>query len=182
MLNSADLSRSSGIPHTSLRRYLALFEAMFLIQLVPAWTGNAGRRLAKMPKVMFLDPGLAAHLAAVDRARLAVSPALLGPLLENFAFAELAKQASWRAPAVRFSHFRTHAGEEVDLVLESARRLVGIEVKATATPTGDMFRGLRALADAAGDRFHRGVLLYRGTTVLPFGEKLHAVPITSLWA
>lgn len=182
LLNTSDLSRGTGIALTSLRRYVTLLEAMLLVRLVPAWTGNPARRLAKAPKVMFVDSGLAAHLADVDAARLAASPTQLGPLLENFVFAELAKQASWHPRAVHFSHFRTHAGEEVDLVLESSRRVIGVEIKATATPAGEMFRGLRALAEAAGDRFARGVLLYRGTSVLPFGDKLHAVPLAALWS
>lgn len=182
LLNTTDLSRGTGIALTSLRRYLTLLEAMFLVRLVPAWTGNPVRRLAKAPKVMFVDSGLAAHLADLDAARLTASPTQFGPLLENFVFTELAKQASWHSRAVHLSHFRTHAGEEVDVVLETGRGVVGVEVKATATPTGEMFRGLRALAEAAGDRFLRGVLLYRGTSVLPFGEHLHAVPLAALWA
>ncbi len=182
LLNTTDLSRGTGIALTSLRRYLGLLEAMFLVRLIPAWTGNPARRLAKAPKVMFVDSGLAAHLAEVDAATMATSPTRFGPLLENFVFTELAKQASWHPRPVHLSHFRTHAGEEVDLVLECGGRVIGVEVKATATPTGDMFRGLRALAETADERFVRGILLYRGTTVLPFGKHLHAVPLGALWS
>ena len=72
---------------------------------------------------------------------------------------------------------------EVDLVLEnSAGQVVGIEVKASATVKSDDFRGLRALADMAGDRFVRGMVLYTGPETLPFGQDLFAVPVPALWS
>jgi hypothetical protein len=71
----------------------------------------------------------------------------------------------------------------VDLVLEGpGGRLVGIEVKASATVSPDDLRGLRALEADRPRRFHRGLILYRGRTVVPFGPRLHAVPIPALWS
>jgi hypothetical protein len=59
--------------------------------------------------------------------------------------------------------------------------IVGIEVKAARTVgTGD-FAGLRLLSDSARDRFHRGLLLYAGSDVIAFGERMHAVPVSALW-
>ncbi len=68
------------------------------------------------------------------------------------------------------------------MVLEdTAGRVVGVEVKASATVGARDFRGLRALAEASGGRFRRGVVLYTGRTAVPFGENLHALPVSSLW-
>ena len=80
-------------------------------------------------------------------------------------------------------HFRDHRGNEVDFVLESrgGRQIVGIEVKSKATLGADDFRGLRVLAEAAGDQFHRGVVLYTGVEALPFGKQMYALPVTALW-
>jgi hypothetical protein len=79
-------------------------------------------------------------------------------------------------------HFRTHAGEEVDLVLETPDgRVAGIEVKASATVGAADFKRLRTLADAAGKRFVRGVVLHAGREVVPFGPQLQAVPLSALW-
>jgi hypothetical protein len=58
---------------------------------------------------------------------------------------------------------------------------VGIEVKAAASLSGQDARGLVALRDAVGDRFHRGVLLYGGTEPVSIGRRLHAMPIDALW-
>ena len=80
-------------------------------------------------------------------------------------------------------HFRTTSGQEVDLVLEDASgQLVGIEVKAGATVERHDFRGLETMAAAVGKRFVRGVVLYTGNVAVPFGERLHALPIHCLWA
>ena len=79
-------------------------------------------------------------------------------------------------------HYRTSDGSEVDVVLERASGdIVGVEVKAAASVGANDFKGLRQLAEMAKARFHRGVVLYTGTEVVPFGAKLHAVPIDALW-
>ena len=79
-------------------------------------------------------------------------------------------------------HFRSHAGEEVDLVLEQrSGTIAGIEVKSAATVTAADFKGLRSLADATGARFHRGLVFYTGREIVPFGPRLFAVPVEALW-
>lgn len=182
LLNNSELSRSSTIPLTTLKRYLALFETSFLIQLLPAWSGNLGKRLVKAPKLMLSDTGLLAHLLGVDRQVLETDRALAGSLLENFVAMELYKQATWSEVQPQLFHFRTQTGQEVDIVLEDASsRIVGIEVKASATVSARDFKGLRVLADAVGQRFVRGIVLYTGTEVIPFGPQLQAVPLSVLW-
>lgn len=90
--------------------------------------------------------------------------------------------SAWSATQPSIFHFRTQTGQEVDVVLEDAAgRVVGVEVKASATVGARDFRGLHALAEASGDRFRRGVVLYTGRTPVPFGENLHALPVSSLW-
>jgi hypothetical protein len=70
----------------------------------------------------------------------------------------------------------------VDIVLEDrAGRLVGIELKASATLGGSDFRGLQAMAHAVGKRWVRGVVLYTGTEVIPFASNLHGLPLSHLW-
>ena len=72
---------------------------------------------------------------------------------------------------------------EVDLVLErGAGMIAGVEVKASGTVTTSDFRGLRKLAGAAGTRFAGGVVLYDGEISASFGHRLHAVPVSRLWA
>ena len=177
LLNFAELSRSTGIPQSTLKRYMALLETTFILQLLPPWSGNLGKRLVKAPKVLLNDSGLLAHLLGSGS-----SPEQVGLLLENFVIMELHKQATWSTQRVQLFHFRTQTGREVDIVLEDAGgRIVGIEIKAAATVRTDDFKGLRTLADELGDRFHRGVLLYTGVDCIPFGSRLHALPVNALW-
>jgi hypothetical protein len=183
LLNFAELSRAAAIPQTTLTRYFALLETTFLVQLIPAWSTNLGKRLVKAPKAYIPDTGLAAYLLGLDEARLAAEPHLRGSLLETFVAAELAKQASWSRRRPRLYHFRQPTGPKVDLVLEDpSGQLAGIEVKASATVTGQDFKGLRALAAIAGPRFRHGIVLYTGESAVPFGPHLHALPIATLWA
>ena len=182
LLNGADLSRATGIARATLDRYLALFTKVFALQLVPAWSGDVGRRLIKSPKLLITDPGVAAHLAGVDAKRLLDDPDRLGTLTETFVGAEILRCLSWQAERYELMHFRDGDGNEVDWVIEDAQgRLVGVEVKASATPNSRDFKGLRAFAATVGDRFHRGVVLHTGTTAAPMGERMWALPLDALW-
>ncbi len=95
---------------------------------------------------------------------------MTGAVLETFVGLELIKQLAWNPNAPRLFHYRTHAQQEVDYVLEDrAGRLIGIEVKKNASPTSSDFRGLRHLAEQTGQTFVRGILLYTGTESVTLG-------------
>lgn len=182
LLNLADLSRDAGLPHTTLTRYLALLETVFLVHRLPAWSPNLGKRLVKSAKLHLVDTGLACHLLATDAERLAADRSLLGRILETFVVGELRKQLSWADPRTALHHFRTAAGSEVDVVLERPDGSVaGVEVKARATVSSDDFAALRGLRDQLGKKFIAGVVLYIGDQLLPSGDKLWLVPLPALW-
>jgi hypothetical protein len=70
----------------------------------------------------------------------------------------------------------------VDLVLEDARgRVVGIEVKASGSVTASDLGGLRTLAEAAGQAWVQGIVLYLGSSTVSFGHGFTACPVHSLW-
>ena len=183
LLNFADLSRSLALPQTTLKRYFALLEATFLVQLLRPWSGNLGQRVIQTPKVYLNDTGLLAHLLGLTMERLTVDAGLAGGALENFVLMELRKHCAWSETQPQIYFWRTVSGQEVDLVLEdSAGHLVGVEVKARATLGGGDVRGLQAMANAVGKRWVRGVVLYTGTEVIPFAGNLHGLPLSLLWA
>ena len=96
---------------------------------------------------------------------------------------ELRRHLRWADTAATAWHFRRAVGQEVDLVLETPdQRIVGAEVKASASITQGDFSGLRELASAAGKDFVRGVVFYTGEQLMPFDEHLWAVPLGVLWA
>ncbi|HXG68207.1 MAG TPA: ATP-binding protein [Blastocatellia bacterium] len=182
LLNFADISRSLGIPQTTLKRYMALLETTFLIQQIPAWFANLGKRLTKSPKLVISDTGLLSYLSGLSMQRLEEFPDLLGGLLENFVAMELRKQLAWSERQPQLFHFRSQTGQEVDLALEdNTGQVVGIEVKASASIHPGDLSGLKALANLLGERFRRGVVLYLGRQIVPFQENIHALPISALW-
>ncbi len=183
LLNFADLSRTMALPQTTLKRYFALLEGTFLTQLLRPWARNLGKRVIQTPKVYLNDSGLLTYSlgAAVDR--LKAEGTLVGAVLENFVMMELRKQCTWSTARPEIFFWRTTSGVEVDFVLEDrAGKVVGVEVKASATLGSHDARGLRELADAVGKNWLRGVILYAGSEVIPFASNLHGIPTTSLWA
>ena len=106
-----------------------------------------------------------------------------GALLESFVFSEVLKLMTASDLRLTPHHFRDRDMREVDIVLERDDGMIAaIEVKASATVKASDFSGLRALAEACGDRFAFGAVLYDSTDVVPFGDRLAAAPLSCLWA
>ncbi|NUP99068.1 MAG: ATP-binding protein [Armatimonadetes bacterium] len=180
LLNRSALASDVGLEGRTLGRYLALLEMTFVVSELPAWHRNVTKRLMKAPKLVLNDTGLMGHLLQIrgpDDAERDV-----GALLETLVASELRKQAGWATTPIDLYHFRTYQGREVDLVLQRGNReLVGLEVKSSSKVTGDDFKGLRELAELAGDDFVAGIVLHTGSTAGPFGDRLWAIPIGNLW-
>ncbi len=182
LVSFAELSRDAGLAQTTLKRYLALLETSFLVQRLPPWSANLGKRLIKTPKLYLGDTGLAAYLLGWGESPRPEADRDAGRLLENFVLTELTKALSWSRVQPRLYHFRAASGSEVDFLLEDrAGRCVAIEVKAGAGLGEKDFSGLRALRDALGERFRRGLVLYTGSEIVPFGRELFALPVHRLW-
>ena len=181
LLNVADVSRTAGIAQTTLKRYLNLLQTVFLFEELPAWSSNVERRFMKMPKAFLSDSALCAHLLSLTAQRLKDEPHWMGGLIENFVVSELKKQLAWNKERAEMFHWRTHAQEEVDVVLEAGGRIVGVEIKSAVSVSSGDFSGLKALQAHTKGRFFRGVVLYCGEEMVPFGENLAALPISSLW-
>ena len=181
LLNFSGAGSAIGLSHVTTARYTRVLEELFLIRILPAWHHNRLKRLVKTPKLHFMDSGLLAALRDLTPEQITANRTSFGPVLETFVVSEILKQASWSEPLQLF-HYRDKEGDEVDLILLSERgQLAGIEVKASATVQAADFDGLRKFAAAAKQQFRAGVVLYDGEKVIPFGEKLFAVPIAALW-
>jgi uncharacterized protein len=182
LLVSATLATESGIPRTTLNRYLELLTAVFLIKQIPAWSTGQTQRATGTPKLAFIDTGIAAHLIGQDAARLSEPDGAAGPMIETFVLMELARQLTWSAERARLYHYRTKDRVEVDAILETPDgRVIAIEVKAGATVRSEDLTGLRHLTDRLGPRLVAGYVLYTGQQTLPFGDRLRALPIDALW-
>lgn len=182
LLSIPGLGNELGLGATTVKKYVALLEEVYLIKRIPAWSRNVSRRATTAAKLVFVDSGIAAHQLGADARSLLRPTGQFGPLLEGFVLSELARQLTWADEDVELFHYRTRDQVEVDAVLENRRgEVVAIEVKAASTVGPHDFRGLHHLADRLGDDFVAGIVLHTGQQTLPFGPRMLAMPISALW-
>jgi predicted AAA+ superfamily ATPase len=156
---------------------------VFLTATVPAWSTNFSAKAAKTAKMFLTDSGLAAFVLRVDQEALRrPGSSALGGLVETFAFTELTKLRSTTAEPFKIHYFRDRNGREIDFVLERYDgRVVGIEVKASASPSSKDASHLRWLRDSLGDRFVAGVVLHLGDRSVSLGDGIQMLPLSALW-
>ena len=182
LVNYSQFGGSINVSHKTGQRYVALLEQVFLVATLQPWYTNALKRIAKTPKLHFLDSGLLATTRGLSFDRVKANRGEFGALLESFVFSEVLKLMTGSDLRLTPYHFRDQQMHEVDIVLErDDGMIVGIEVKAAATVKSGDFAGLRTLAEACKDRFAFGVVLYDSADLVPFGDKLAAAPLSSLW-
>lgn len=182
LVNYSQLGAGINVSHKTGQRYVGLLEQVFLIATVQPWFTNALKRIVKTPKLHFLDSGLLASARGLTFDRVKTDRGAFGGPLESFVFSEVLKLMTASDLRLTPYHFRDRDMREVDIVLErDDGKIAAIEVKASATVKAGDFAGLRALAEACGDRFAFGAVLYDNTDVVPFGDRLVAAPLSNLW-
>lgn len=180
LLNVAELASPLSISRPTIKHYVSLLEAIFLVDILPPWHKNLAQRLIKTPRLFCTDTGIACASLRQNTTSLRSMPELYGRMVETYVVQELKRMSSWMDEAIEISYYRDKDGFEVDAILESQGRLVGIEVKSSSTVTTSDFRGLRKLKSLAGSEFHRGIVLYDGAQALSFGDSMYAIPIGAL--
>ncbi|HYF98000.1 MAG TPA: DUF4143 domain-containing protein, partial [Coxiellaceae bacterium] len=163
----------------TVKRYEELLEISFQTISLAPWYRNNLKRLIKTPKIYAKDPGLMSFMHRLRDTDEIIHSGCFGALLETFLFAELRKQTCM-IPGVNHSFYRTHAGKEVDFVLEYGAKLVGIELKAAASVSVKDFSGLKDLEEANKGRLDFGMVLYQGDEIVYFAENLAAIPLKYL--
>ena len=182
LVNFAQAGGRIGLDDKTARKYVTIFEQLFIVRRVEPWLRNRLKRMVKTPKLHFFDSGLLAAALGATVLRIAKDRAQFGPLLEAFVHSEILKQSEWLDEACAIHYFRDKDQDEVDFVVENPEGgIIGIEVKAAATAGAADFKGLRKLADACGKEFRLGVVLHDGEQVIPFGERMFAAPVSCLW-
>lgn len=171
-LNLSKLGGSLGIDGKTARHYLDLLEGLYLLRTLPAWSRNAGKRLVKAPKVYWRDTGLLHALAGLPDIEKVLGHPLCGHSWEGYCLEQI---LSLLPPGTRFSHYRTHAGAEVDLVLEApSGEITAIEIKRTLTPklTPGFMESMSTLGAI------RGIFLMPGGAAFPLSESVSAQPLS----
>jgi len=182
LLRYSSIADALEINQKTVKSYIGVLEAIFLVQTLPAWRPSFLSRVVHAPKVYITDSGLLTHLLGADEQRIASDDRVTGIALETFVATEVMKHSGWSEVDPRIYHFRDAWGGEVDLVLEDrAGRVVAIEAKARATLSQRDASALVKLRDSLGEKFIAGVVIHSGEQTLPLGERLWAVPVSGLW-
>lgn len=131
--NGAELSRAFGVSHTAVRRYLDVMESTFILRCLKPWAANIKKRQVKSPKVLFRDSGLLHTMLGIkSREELDRHPKV-GASWEGYIIENVLQVLQVED---RHSYFwATHAGAEIDLLIQQGDRLKGFEVKRTSTPS-----------------------------------------------
>lgn len=182
MCNYTQLGGRVGLDSKTASRYIGVLEQMYLLKRVEVWSPNHLNRVVKSPKLQFIDSGLLASLLNLTPEAIRRDRSRFGNLLETFVFGEILKHATTAESEYRVMYYRDADKFEVDVVIENPQgELVGVEIKAAATVKGSDLRGLKKLSGLAGSQFKMGLLLYDGTEVMPLGDGLWALPLSTLW-
>lgn len=182
LLNLTDIARDVGVSVDTARRWVGVLETTFVAERRTPFFRNLRTLLVKSPKLMLCDSGLAASLLGVDAWPAASDLRPIGPLFETWVHAQLTAHAELCAAATELHFFRTHGQLEVDFLLARGRRLVGVEVKHSATVRPGDAKGIEGLAALLPREFRFGVVLYLGRTVIPLSAHAVAVPLDRFFA
>lgn len=162
LLNLDTMSGEVGISATTLKQWMSVLEAGFVIFRLFPHANNFGKRFVKTPKIYFTDVGLAAHLLGIETAEQAERDPLAGGLFENLVVVEALKARLNAGKAPNLWFFRDKAGREIDLVLDVRRKLRLYEIKRARTPDESLAGNLRKFRQLAGEAVASADVVYAG--------------------
>jgi predicted AAA+ superfamily ATPase len=174
---------AAGINRRTAEAYDALLELLFALDRVPAWHNNRLNRMTRADKRYLVDPAMAGSMLGLDLRSVLRNGDILGRLLDGFILSQLRPEANIATSRPRLHHLRLDGGtREVDLLAEARNgQVVAMECKATAAPSQRDAVHLAWLRDRLGDQFAAGVVFHTGPRVVQLGDRLHALPIASIW-
>ena len=172
--NGSELARAFGVSHHTVRRYLDVLEATFMVRVLKPWAANLGKRQVKAPKVYVRDSGLLHRLLDVGtRAELERHPKI-GASWEGFVLENLIRTLGVDERQCHF--WAVHSGAEIDLVVPHRGRLRGYEIKRTSAPAVT-----RSMRSAIADLDLRSLdVVHAGEESFPLARGIRAVAASRL--
>jgi hypothetical protein len=161
-VNFAALAGDVGVSSTTVKHWLSVLKASYVLFELPPFFENVRKRVVKSPKVFFTDVGLAAFLLGIHTEPQAYRDPLRGSLYENLVIAEIVKAALNRGIVPEVYFFRDFHGNEVDLLIRENGRLIPIEIKSGETFALDFTHGLEKFKNSGVKRIAPGAVLYNG--------------------
>ncbi len=180
ILNLSDLAREIGVSVNTAKDWISILEASFQIFILRPYYANIGKRLVKSPKLYFTDTGLLCYLVGLRDFEHAASGPMGGAIFENLVIAELFKIYIHRGEQPPLYYWRTAAGSEVDLVIETQDRLIPIEIKQSETPRPEIATAIVNFQKDFEGKAGQGYVIHPGLTTLPLAKGVMTLPLNAL--
>ncbi len=179
LFNMTELSRQLGLAVNTVKAWLSVLEASYQVVILRPYHKNVGKRLVKTPKIYFTDTGTLCYLTGIRTVEHALGSPSGGALLETVVLTEIIKAYRNEGLEPRVYFWRTAAGAEVDIIVESTAGCIPVEVKLSSTPKRKMASGIDAFVKDFPETL-KGYLVHTGDTVLPLGRNAVALPLSIL--
>ena len=162
LLDLTDLSKDAGISLPTVKAWLSVLEASYIIFLVQPHHMNFNKRVVKMPKLYFYDTALVCHLLRITSPDDVYDHYLRGGLFESMILSDFLKKRYHHGLPPNVYFWRDKSGHEIDCILEEGNQLIPIEIKSSATIQLDMFDNLVKWCDWATLDPGSGTVIYAG--------------------
>jgi len=161
ILNLSNIGNDCGINHTTVKSWISVLEASYIIKLLRPYYKNFNKRLIKSPKLYFLDTGLASFLLDIQNETQMATHPLKGALFESFVISETLKHRFNLGKTDNLYYFRDNVGNEIDLICDHGLGLDAVEIKSGQTIASDHFKGLKYLSKLT-DSIRNSHIVYGG--------------------
>lgn len=162
LLNLEGVGNEVGVSSNTIKEWISILEASFIIFRLQPYYENFGKRIVKSPKIYFYDVGLAAYLLGIENISQMSRDPLRGHLFENYVVLELLKERLNKGLDPQLYFFRDSHGHEVDVVYHSGSRLVPIEIKSSQTFSKEFLKNITFFQKMVAEKFTTGVIIYTG--------------------
>lgn len=180
LLNLTGIARDLEVAVNSIKTWVSVLEASHQITILRAYPAKVGKRLVKTPKIYFSDVGTLCHLTGLKDPEHALAGPMGGAILETAVLSEIVRTITHRGGSPSVYFWRTVAGTEVDLIVDSDGRLVPIEVKLSATPRRAMASSVVRFQRELPHMSSEGIVVHPGTVNSPLGEGVRSIPFAQL--
>ena len=163
LFNASELSNEVGIAVNTVKSWLSVLQASYIITLLPPYFENCTKRLTKTPKLYFIDTGLACYLLGIETPQQLSRDRKRGNLFENFIVSEILKQRYNKGKENNLFFYRDSHQNEVDLLLRNGMKFNAIEIKSSQTFNIEFEKGLKVIDKVLADRITGKTIVYSGT-------------------
>ena len=174
LLNASELGRSLGCNYHTVQHVLDILEGYFLVRRLIPYYANLGKRLVKAPKLYIRDSGILHYLLGIGNEEDLMRSPARGNSFEGFMIEQVIAQENLNRPGSRFYYFRTHAGAEIDLIVDRGQTRIGYEFKCGVSAMAQDWSNLKAaVADGV---INSGFVVYLGNKRFAVSEKISVIP------